>query len=423
MWLLDKLLTRVVKQGELIVVDHDGKEYRYGTPIAGKGPVKIRINDKSAVAHIVRYPQVGAAEVYMDGRMDVIEGDIRDLILLVHSNAPAGSGEEALKPKGLLRKVVETSAAKLDSVNWKSKSRRNAEHTYNMTRRLYELFLDEDRQYTCAYYLDPKDSLEKAQLDKKAHLAAKLHVKPGMRVLDIGCGWGGLALYLHRHYDVDVLGIALAPDQIAFCKERVEAAGVADRVKFELMDYRDVEGPFDRIISVGLIEHLGQPHYPGFFQKTRELLAEDGVMVSHCCGRMGEPGTTDKFTRKYIFPGGYIPALSELVTEAEKNRLIVSDVEAVRYHYALTLEEWYKRTVAAREEIIELYDERFYRMWQFYLAGAESSFIHGSLVNWQLQYVKRRDAVPMVRDYLFEEEKRLRSLEEPPEWHLAQAAE
>jgi cyclopropane-fatty-acyl-phospholipid synthase len=423
MWLLDKLLRRVVKQGELIVVDHDGKEYRYGAPLAGKSPVKIRLNHRSAAKHIVRHPQVGAAEVYMDGRMDVIEGDIRDLILLFHSNVPSGSGEEALKPRNPLRKALEKTAGKLDGINWKSKSRRNAEHTYNLTRRLYELFLDADRQYTCAYYLNPTDSLEQAQLDKKAHLAAKLYLKPGMRVLDIGCGWGGLALYLHRHYDVDVLGIALAPDQIAFCKERAEAEGVADRVKFELMDYRDVTGPFDRIVSVGLIEHLGQPHYPGFFEHTRKLLADDGVMVSHCCGRMGEPGTTDKFTRKYIFPGGYIPALSELVTEAEKNRLIVSDVEAVRYHYALTLEEWYRRTVAAREEIVALYDERFYRMWQFYLAGAESSFIHGSLVNWQLQYVKRRDALPMVRDYLFEEEQRLRAADVAPAWHLAQAAE
>ena len=423
MWLLDKLLRRVVRQGELIVVDHDGKEYRYGSPIEGKAPVKIRLNHKSAATHIVRHPQVGAAEVYMDGRMDVIEGDIRDLILLIHSNVPSGGGEEALKPKNPLRRLIDSSAAKLDGINWKTKSRRNAEHTYNLTRRLYELFLDADRQYTCAYYLKPDDSLEQAQLDKKAHLAAKLHLKPGMKVLDIGCGWGGLALYLHRQYDVDVLGVALAPDQIAFCKERAEAAGVADRVKFELMDYREVEGTFDRIISVGLVEHLGQPHYPTFFQHTRRLLAEDGVMVSHCCGRMGPPGPTDKFTRKYIFPGGYIPALSELVTQAEKNSLIVSDVEAVRYHYALTLEEWYKRTVAAREEIVALYDERFYRMWQFYLAGAESSFIHGSLVNWQLQYVKRRDAVPMVRDYLFEEELRLRSAEEAPEWHLAQAAE
>jgi cyclopropane-fatty-acyl-phospholipid synthase len=422
MWLLDKLLRRIIRQGELIVTDADGKEYRYGSPAAGGRRVAIRLNHKSAAHHIASHPQVGAAEVYMDGRMDVIEADIRDLILLVHSNIPVERHAE-LQPKNPLRKLVEASSAKLDGLNWKAKSRRNAEHTYNLTRRLYELFLDEDRQYTCAYFLKPDDSLEQAQLDKKAHLAAKLHLKPGMRVLDIGCGWGGLALYLHRHYDVDVLGVALAPDQIAFCKERAQAAGVADRVKFELMDYRDIQGPFDRIVSVGLIEHLGQPHFPGFFEHTRKLLAEDGVMVSHCCGRMGPPGRTDKFTRKYIFPGGYIPALSELVTQAERNRLIVSDVEAVRYHYALTLKEWYDRTVAAREEIVQLYDERFYRMWLFYLAGAESSFVHGSLVNWQLQYVKKRDALPIVRDYLLEEEKRLRAADVAPEWHLAQAAE
>jgi len=423
MWLFDKFLRSAVKRGVLTVEDHRGRGTSYGSPAEGQPNVTIRLNHPSAARHIASHPQVGAAEVYMDGRMDVIEGDIRDLILLVHSNLPNGGGEESLQPKSTLRKLVDSTAAKLDGINWKSKSRRNAEHTYNMTRRLYELFLDEDRQYTCAYFLKPDDSLEQAQLDKKAHLAAKLHLKPGMRVLDVVCGWGGLALYLHRHYGVEVLGVALAPDQIAFCRERAEAAGVADRVRFELKDYREVQETFDRIISVGLIEHLGQPHYPTFFEHMRRLLAEDGVMVSHCCGRMGPPGVTDKFTRKYIFPGGYIPALSELVTEAERNRLVVSDVEAVRYHYALTLKHWYDRTVAAREEIVAMYDERFYRMWLFYLAGAESSFVNGGMVNWQLQYVKRRDAVPMVRDYLFEEEQRLRAADVAPQWHLAQAAE
>jgi cyclopropane-fatty-acyl-phospholipid synthase len=189
------------------------------------------------------------------------------------------------------------------------------------------------------------------------------------------------------------------------------------------MDYRDVQGPFDRITSVGLIEHLGIPHYPGFFAKCHELLADDGVMVSHCCGRIGEPGVTDPWTRKYIFPGGYIPALSELVSEAAKHKWIVSDVEALRYHYAYTLHEWYDRTVAARDEIVELYDERFYRMWLFYLAGSEAAFKYGGLVNWQLQYLKRRGAVPITRDYLFEEETRLRGLEQAPDWHLSQAAE
>jgi len=418
MWLLDKMLRKLIKTGELIVVDHDGKEYRYGNPSPGRTAVKARLTDKGAAFHIAKDPRVGAGEAYMDGRLVLEQGDIRDLVLLIRENAP-WEKQGALSPKGPIRKSIAHLVGKLDQVNWKARSRRNAEHTYNLTRRLYELFLDEDRQYTCAYYTDTSNSLERAQLDKKAHIAAKLNLKPGMKVLDIGCGWGGWALYLHRHYDVDVLGVALAPDQIAFCKERAEAEGVADRVKFELMDYRDVTGTFDRITSVGLIEHLGTPHYPGFFAKTFELLKPDGVMFSHCCGRMGGPGTTDKWTRKYIFPGGYIPALSELVAEAEKHRLAVMDVEALRFHYAHTLEEWYRRTNAAQDEITALYDERFFRMWQFYLVGAEAAFRYGAMVNWQIQYVRRRDAIPMTRDYMFEEERRLRALDEAPQWHLA----
>jgi cyclopropane-fatty-acyl-phospholipid synthase len=423
MWLLDKMLRPLIKKGELLVIDHDGKEYRYGAPTPGVKNVTARLTDRGAAFHIAKDPRVGAGEAYMDGRLVIEEpADIRDLVLLIRINAPA-EHQGALAPKGPFRKLVGQVVGRIDQINWKTRSRHNAEHTYNLTRRLYELFLDEDRQYTCAYYRDPKDSLEQAQLDKKAHIAAKLHLKPGMKVLDIGCGWGGFALYLHRHYDVDVLGVALAPDQIEFSNLRAKELGVQDRVKFKLMDYRDVEGTFDRITSVGLIEHLGTPHYPGFFAKTHDLLAEDGVMFSHCCGRMGEPGVTDKWTRKYIFPGGYIPALSELVIEAERNQLIVSDVEALRYHYAYTLEEWYNRTVAAREEIVELYDERFYRMWLFYLAGAEAAFSHGGMVNWQIQYLRRRDAIPITREPMFAEEQRLLAAEEAPEWHLRQAAE
>ena len=239
-----------------------------------------------------------------------------------------------------------------------------------------------------------------------------------LRVLDIGCGWGGLALYLNKHYDCEVLGVALARDQIAFCKERAKNLGVDDKVKFALMDYRDVEGQFDRISSVGLLEHVGTVHYPQFFEHTHKLLTNDGVMFSHCCGRAGPPGFTDAWTRKYIFPGGYIPALSELVTQSEKAGFQIMDVEAMRFHYSHTLEEWYKRTVMHREEIVQLYDETFYRMWLFYLAGAEQSFRHGMMVNWQLQYVKDRAAVPMTGDYVYEESRRLRESEEPPSWHL-----
>jgi cyclopropane-fatty-acyl-phospholipid synthase len=418
MWLLDKLLRRVIKTGELIVTDHDGKVYHYGTPDPSRPAVKARFTDKGAAAHIVKDPRVGAGEVYMDGRLVFDQGDIRDLVLLVRENAP-WEQEGALEPQGPLRKIVHHLGGLIDQVNWKGRSRRNAEHSYNLTRRLYELFLDEDRQYTCAYYNDPANTLEQAQLDKKAHIAAKLHLKPGMKLLDIGCGWGGLALYLHRHYDVDVLGVALAPDQIQFCKERAAAEGVSDRVKFELMDYRDVQGQFDRISAVGLIEHLGRPHHAGFYAKCHDLLKPDGVMFTHCCGRMGGKGITDKWTRKYIFPGGYIPSLSELVDQAEQHKLIVTDVEGLRFHYAHTLEEWYYRTNAHKDEIVALYDERFFRMWQFYLVGAEAAFRYGALVNWQVQYVRRRDALPMTRNYLFEEEERLRAAETPPSWHLA----
>jgi cyclopropane-fatty-acyl-phospholipid synthase len=421
MWLLNKLLTKLIKQGELTVVDHDGKTYHYGQSELDVPSVKVRLTDRKVAWDIASDPRLGAGEAWMDGRMEMVEGDVRDLILLFRRNAP-WEKPNALRPKPLKRAAAAV-MGRIDQFNWRSRSRSNAEHTYNLTRRLYELFLDEDRQYTCAYYRDPTNSLEQAQLDKKAHLAAKLNLKPGMRVLDIGCGWGGMALYLHRHYGVDVLGVALAPDQIQFSNERAVEAGVSDHVKFELTDYRDVQGQFDRIINVGLIEHLGVPHFPDFYSKCQELLTPDGIMVTHCCGRMGGPGLTDAWTRKYIFPGGYIPALSEMVSEAEKHRLIASDVETLRYHYADTLEEWYNRTVAARVEIERLYDKRFYRMWLFYLAGAEAAFRWGGLVNYQVQYMRSRNAAPIIRDYMYEEEARLRDAETAPEWTVKVAAE
>ena len=422
MWLLDKFLKSAIRRGRLIVTDHDGKTFDYGTANASEPPLRIRLTHPKAANHIARYPQVGAGEAFMWGWLEVEQPhDIRDLVLFVTMNAKRESGA-SLKPKGPLRKTAQKLLAKIDGINLRSKARRNAEHTYNLTRRLYELFLDEDRQYTMAYYReDPETtSLEKAQLDKKAHLAAKLHVQPGQRILDIGCGWGGFALYLARHYEVEVTGVALAPDQIAFCRERAEREGLADRVSFELMDYRDVRGTFDRISSVGLLEHVGTPHYPQFYAHTNRLLAPGGVMLSHCCGRAGPPGFTDKWTRKYIFPGGYIPALSELVTQSEKHGWQVMDVEAMRFHYSHTLEEWYRRTVMHREEIVRLYDERFYRMWLFYLAGAEQSFRHGGMVNWQLLYVKDRAAIPMTREWIERESARLRQADEGnvPVWHL-----
>ncbi|WP_233998044.1 cyclopropane-fatty-acyl-phospholipid synthase family protein [Erythrobacter sp. QSSC1-22B] len=402
----------------MLVTDHDGKVYQYGAADDTSAPLHLRLTHPKAAAHIARHPQLGAGEAFMWGWLEIVAPhDVRDLVLFFTMNSKA-IGDKAIQAQGPVQKLAERALAALDSINPRGKARRNAEHTYNLTRRLYELFLDEDRQYTMGYYRDPTASLEQAQLDKKAQIAAKMYIKPGMRILDIGCGWGGFALYLAKHYDVEVTGVALAPDQIAFCKERAEQAGVADRVTFALTDYRDVQGRFDRISSVGLLEHVGTPHYPEFFKYTNRLLVDDGVMFSHCCGRAGPPGHTDAWTRKYIFPGGYIPALSELVTQSEKLGWQVMDVEAMRFHYSHTLEEWYKRTVLHRDEIVELYDEKFYRMWLFYLAGAEQSFRHGGMVNWQLLYVKDRAAIPMTRDYIEIEAARLRAADVAPQWSL-----
>jgi cyclopropane-fatty-acyl-phospholipid synthase len=421
MWLLDKFLTRAIRNGHLTVTDHDGKVYEYGKA-EGDERIGMRLTHTKAASHIARYPQLGAGEAYMWGWLVVEEPhDIRDLVLFVTRNAKHLGGG-SLRAKGPLRKAAEKLRAMADGINPRGKARKNAEHHYNLTREFYELFLDEDRQYTMAYWRDPENgTLEQAQLDKKALIAAKLgEVTPGMRVLDIGCGWGGMALYLNRMFGCEVLGVSLAPDQVAFSNKRAEKAGVADKVRFELMDYRDVPGTFDRITSVGMIEAIGQPHFDEYFAKTHELLAPDGIMLTHTIGRTGPPGMTDAWTRKYIFPGGYIPAMSELVAAMERQRWEVSDVEVLRYHYAHTLQEWYRRARLHRDRIVELFDAEFYRMWMFYLAGAEQSFRNGGMVNFHIQSVKSRDAVPMTRDYIVEESARLRAADKDnvPEWHL-----
>jgi cyclopropane-fatty-acyl-phospholipid synthase len=417
MWLLDKMLQRLVRRGRLVLTDYDGKVYEYGEREAE--PLRLKLLDKGAAFHIARDPRVGAGEAYMDGRV-VIEPphDIRDFVLFIMGQKQ----RDTLVPRGRLRRLAARAASRLDQVNDRRRASRNARHHYDLTRQFYELFLDEDRQYSMAYFRDPANSLERAQIDKKALIAAKLRLEPGMRVLDIGCGWGGLALYLHRHFGCEVLGVSLAPDQVRFAAERAQAAGVADKVRFELIDYRDVKGSFDRITNVGMLEHVGAPNYREFFAKTYDLLADSGIMLTHTIGRQ-RPGTTDKWTRKYIFPGGYIPAMSQLVTALEQTRWELGDIEILRYHYAHTLAEWYRRTCLHEAEITALYDARMFRMWQFYLAGAEQSFRHGGLVNFHIQSVKRRDAVPMVRDYISAEALRLSQLDEAPGWHLSAAAE
>ncbi|SNS85777.1 cyclopropane-fatty-acyl-phospholipid synthase [Sphingomonas laterariae] len=410
MWLLDRMLTRIIKNGELIARYADGQEKRYGNPAPDWPTIRIAFTDKGAPNFIARNPRLGAAEAWMDGRLTIEGDDIRGLIDLLRRNAPWEKGGDQLRAT-FWKAAMHAVAARVDRLNWARRSKRNVAHHYDLDARLYDLFLDADRQYSCAYFTDPDNSLEQAQADKKAHIAAKLDLRPGQRVLDIGCGWGGMALYLHRAADVDVLGITLSEEQLVIARRRAEEAGVADRVKFELIDYRHVTGKFDRIVSVGMFEHVGPPHYDQFFRQCRALLAEDGVMLLHTIGRMGKPGTTDAFTSKYIFPGGYIPALSEIVQPSERAKLILSDMETLRLHYAFTLDIWYDRTVAARAGIEALYDARFYRLWLFYLAGAAAAFRRGGMCNYQLQYIRRRDALPFTRDYIAEREAELRRLE------------
>jgi cyclopropane-fatty-acyl-phospholipid synthase len=408
MWLLDRMLSRFVRRGRFVIVDADGSRHEYGEGAPGEPSIRIRLTDRKVANFIASHPRLGGAEAFMDGRLVIEEGDIAGMIDLVRGNGNWEKGGRSLAQPNPIRRALGTTRLRFDRLNWSAKSKRNVAHHYDLGDRLYDLFLDADRQYSCAYFTDTANSLDQAQADKKAHIAAKLNLKPGLRVLDIGCGWGGMALYLHRVAGVDVLGITLSEEQLKTARRRAEEAGVADHVKFELIDYRDVTGVFDRIVSVGMFEHVGPPHYRAFFAKCRSLLAEDGVMLLHTIGRMGGPGVTDAFTAKYIFPGGYNPALSEIVAASERVKLIASDIETLRLHYAHTIQHWYDRTVAAKAQIVEMYDERFYRMWTLYLAGAMAAFRHGGMCNYQIQYIRRRDALPITRDYIATAEAALR---------------
>ncbi|MFL0413385.1 cyclopropane-fatty-acyl-phospholipid synthase family protein [uncultured Sphingomonas sp.] len=407
MALIDIFLSRAVKRGTLTLHRPKAATRTYGTPEPGFPDVTIRFADSRVALTIARNPALGAGECFMNGRLIVEKGDIRDLVELLKRNDAWESGQKNLKP-GLAARTFNAVKYRADRINMERRSKRNVAHHYDLSGRLYDLFLDRDKQYSCAYFTDPGNSLEQAQEDKKAHIAAKLALKPGMRVLDIGCGWGGMALYLNKHFDVDVLGVTLSEEQLKVARERAAEAGVADRVKFELIDYRRVTGSFDRIVSVGMFEHVGPPQYRTFFRKCRELLTDDGVMLLHTIGRMGPPGVTDDWTAKYIFPGGYNPALSEIVTAYEGLKLFPTDIEVLRVHYAYTLDHWYDRTVAAKDAIVALYDERFFRMWTFYLAGAAAAFRNGGLCNYQVQLTKGRYSVPLTRDYMIEGERKLR---------------
>jgi cyclopropane-fatty-acyl-phospholipid synthase len=410
-----RMLAKLIRRGTLKVSTGAGRSFTVGD---GSGePVEIAFKNRRALLAVMANPELKLGEAYMNGGMRVERGSIADFLDLLLSQAPAPP-----LTVGLLIDAYHYVFRRLAQFNPRRRAKRNVAHHYDLDGRLYSLFLDSDRQYSCAYFEQPDASLDDAQLAKKRHLAAKLLMdSPGMSVLDIGSGWGGLGIYLAEVTGARVLGVTLSEEQHATATMRAAEKKLNPRVQFRLEDYRDVAGQFDRIVSVGMFEHVGVNHYDRFFRKVRDLLKEDGVALLHSIGRSGTPSTTATWIAKYIFPGGYIPALSEVLPAIQRSGLVVTDVEILRLHYAETLKAWRARFLARREEAQRLYDERFCRMWEFYLAASEMSFRHRGMMVFQIQLARRQDAVPLTRDYVGPAEERLRLAErgQRPPFRLA----
>jgi cyclopropane-fatty-acyl-phospholipid synthase len=402
--LLDRALKYVVKTGSLEVVDARGEPHRYGD---GSGEtLKVRLNSR-ATRRIAFDTDVALGECYMDGGLAVERGTIFDVLTLFLKNLEGREPTASIRFFGRLRGLTR----RIDEFNTTIKARRNVSHHYDLNGALYDLFLDRDRQYSCAYFERPDQSLEEAQLAKKRHLAAKLRIEPGMKVLDIGSGWGGLGLYLAEACGAKVVGVTLSEEQHKLANERAQQRGVASQVEFRLLDYRQLNEKFDRIVSVGMFEHVGVVHYRTFFRKCAALLADDGIAVLHSINRSDGPSATGGWIQKYIFPGGAIPALSEVVPVLEREKLYITDIEILRLHYADTLKHWRRRFADNRERAKTIYDERFCRMWEYYLAVSETAFRHWGLNNFQIQFCKNQHALPITRDYIRQDEERLRGLD------------
>ena len=398
---VESYLRNIFRTGELHVTLPGGKRLEFGDGSEPK--VAVSISDRATILRILSRPSLGVGEAYMDGRLTLERGSIRDALDLAARNSGEGS------PWGRPSRLAQWWARAMRERNARLAARRNVEHHYDLSLELYRSFLDDDLQYSCAYFASPGVSLNEAQLAKKRRIAAKLCLRPGLRVLDIGSGWGGLAMSLAEWNDAIVDGMSLSKEQVETARARAEGKGLSDRVRFSLTDYRDAVGPYDRIVSVGMFEHVGRPNYQAFLDKVAGLLAKDGVAVIHSIGRAETPSATDPYTRKYIFPGVYVPALSEVLPAVERAGLRVTDMEILRMHYAETLRHWYLNFQARRAEVAAIYDERFCRMWEYYLCMSEMGFRYRGLMVFQMQLAKRFDAVPITRDYIGADENKLRA--------------
>jgi len=411
-------LSRFVRRGSLTLLTARGTQLIFGDGTAPK--VTMRFADAAAERLFLWDPELKLGELFMDGGIVLDEGSIYELFQLVMQDTGGDRSNQPVQLNRRLRSIVRW----LRTENRLGEAKQNVAHHYDLDERLYGLFLDADRQYSCAYFEHPDQSLEDAQLAKKRHIAAKLLIEPGHNVLDIGSGWGGLALYLAEIAGAgSVKGITLSEEQLAASRRRAAERGLNQVVSFELEDYRSVHGRFDRIVSVGMFEHVGPKFYDAYFHAVARLLADAGVTLLHTIGRTGTPDYTNPWITKYIFPGGHLPTLSEIMPPVERAGLAVTDVEVLRSHYAETLRAWRERFLARREEATQLYDERFCRMWECYLSMAEASFRFEDVVVFQLQLAKRNDVVPLTRDYVSEREAALRAAERAPMRITAEAGE
>jgi cyclopropane-fatty-acyl-phospholipid synthase len=412
-WLLRLALAHVTC-GNLQVTTAGGATVSFGD---GSGPpVEVHFTSASAQRRVLLNPDLRLGEAYMDGTFVVDRGSIADFVDLV-------GDRPALPWWALPVEGLHYLWRRISQYNWRSRSRRNVAHHYDLDGRMYSLFLDSDRQYSCAYFETPEESLDDAQLAKKRHLAAKLILDAGHRLLDIGCGWGGLALYAAEVCGAKVTGITLSQEQLAVARQRARERRLDGAAAFHSVDYRDITGRFDRIVSVGMFEHVGVGFYDAFFGKCAKILNDDGVMVLHSIGRSTGPSYTNSWISKYIFPGGYIPSLSEVMPAIERAGLLVTDIEILRLHYAETLKAWRERFLAHRDEVLRLYDARFLRMWEFYLAASEMAFRRQNMMVFQIQLAKRQGVVPVTRDYIAQGEARLRGREAGPHAPLRLAGE
>ena len=373
----------------------DGTVNRYGESAAP--PVRVRVNNPDFARKVVLNPDLAVGEAYMEGELEIEGDDLHAFLGLMLRNRSAGVSHWTIDANLALRKLVRW----LQQYNPVGKAQQNVAHHYDLSAALYDLFLDADKQYSCAYFKTPDDTLEQAQSQKKALIARKLVIEPGMKVLDIGCGWGGMGLTLARDYGAKVVGVTLSAEQHKIATQRAKDAGLDGQVDFRLTDYRNLNETFDRVVSVGMFEHVGVPHYREYFRHVHNFLNPDGVALIHTIGRLDPPSSTSPWVLKYIFPGGYVPAMSEAMRAIEKERLCTTDVEVWRLHYAQTLRHWYNRFSDRIEDARALYDERFCRMWRYYLAASEMTFRENRQVVFQFQLSRRQESVPLTRDYLY----------------------